>query len=234
MSMDTVHSWLLTAAWWDAWVSILKCGTTRWRCNVDKRWRDADPLSSSAPETAGCRTREMLRSGPSLWLPWTAWHPRPAGDPGCCSWCGKRCCDGWVEVPPVSCQRRPAAGAWAAPEVLWRWDTLGQFRPPLPVLACKNCMSWVIVLCMVVGWLAGPRRSNTQVLACCVLTAGIFLVTWDEVASSAISGTWQTTMSFCLPVGCYVHAAAVPLAVDPWHVILQTGCTYSTILRTCG
>ena len=34
------------------------------------------------------------------------------------------------EPPPVSCQRRPAAGAWAAPEVL-RWsDTLGGSGPP--------------------------------------------------------------------------------------------------------
>ena len=71
-------------------------------------WRDADPLSSLAPGTAGCRTWEMLCSEPSLWLPWTAGHPRPAGDPGSCSWCGMRCYDGWVEVhvgnldPPLS------------------------------------------------------------------------------------------------------------------------------------
>ena len=62
------------------------------------RLRDADHLSSSAPGTVGCRTREMFHSEPSLWFPRTAGHPRPAGDPGGCSWCGKRCSNGWVEV----------------------------------------------------------------------------------------------------------------------------------------
>ena len=127
------------------------------------------------PGTAGCRTREMFCSEPSLWLPWTAGHLRPAGDPGSCSWCGMRCCDGRVEVDvgsldpplprlcwwldwtpadfstdgqslpgeprPVSRQRRPAAGAWVAPEDLQRWDLLGRPRPPQPDSARKDCVS---------------------------------------------------------------------------------------------
>ena len=55
-------------------------------------------LSSSAPGTAGCRTREMSCCWLSLWPPWTAGHPRPAGDPGNCSRRGNWYTGGWAEV----------------------------------------------------------------------------------------------------------------------------------------
>ena len=96
MCMDMVHSWLLMAARTDTYVSILKCSATRWRFNADRSM-----MGHRYPVffgTFGWRTREMFRSESSLWLPWTAGHPRPFGDPGSCSWCGTRCCDEWVEV----------------------------------------------------------------------------------------------------------------------------------------
>ena len=154
--MHLLCLWSPDGCWKDAWVSILKCGTTRWRFNVNKSI--TGHRSSSTPEKAGCRTREKTHWELSLWLPWTAGHPRPAGDPGSCSWSGTRCCDGWIEVDrenchpplpqqcwwpgrcptgfatggqslpgeplPVPRQRRPAHGAWAAPEVFRWWETV--------------------------------------------------------------------------------------------------------------
>ena len=111
-----------------------------------------------------------------------------------------------------SCQRRPAAEAWVAPEDLRQWYTLGHQWPPWTDSARKDCVSCVMVLWMV-GWLVNPRRLNTEVLACCVLTFGVFLVTWDVVAS----------LASCLHVWCYAHAVVVPLVLVQRHVILQTG-----------
>ena len=254
--MGTVHSWLLMAARIDAWVSILKCGTTRCWFSVDK-----SIMGRGSPVFFG-RTQEMPRSGLSLWFPWTAGYPRPAGDPDGCSWCGTRCCDGWVEVvvgnwdppPPRQCwwpsrspasfatslpgkpphvprQRRPAAGAWPAPGVLRWWDTLGRFRPPLPALARKDCVSWVIVLCMVDGWLEAPRQSNTDVLFCCVLTVDVFLLAWGDVAS--LVDFWNVTndpviLSACrmLHTRCCRTFGSGPRTYDPSNGVI------CTILRT--
>ena len=229
------------------------------------QWRDADPLSSLAPSTAGCRTWDMLRSELPLWFPWTAGHPQPTGDPGGCFWCGMWCCDGWVEVdvgnldpplprlcwgpdstpadfatdgqslpgepPSVSQQHRPAAGTWVAPEDLRSWDTLARPRPPLSDYAQKDCVSWVMVLWMA-GWLVDPKRSNTDVLACCVLTFGIFLVTWDVVAS--LVDFWNVKdpdiLSACLMLHtrCCSTLGSGPTTCDPSNGAVRT------TLRACG
>ena len=47
----------------------------------------------------------------------------------------------------------------------------------------------------------------------------------------SISGTWQTTLSLCLPVGCFIHVIAVPLAVDPGRD--PSNGDVRIILRTC-
>ena len=80
------------------WVSILKWGTPCAGSAWTNRWLDVDLLSSSAPGTARCRSPERTRWELVLWLPWTAGHPPPPGDPGGCSWCGTWCTDGWAEV----------------------------------------------------------------------------------------------------------------------------------------
>ena len=104
--------------------------------------------SSSAPETAGCRTREMFRSEPSLWLPWTAGHPRPAGDPGGCSWCGTRCCDGWVEVDVGSLDTSLPWLCWWPDRIPAVHTTEGQSQPgePPPVSHQRRptAGAWVI------------------------------------------------------------------------------------------
>ena len=120
--------------------------------------------------------------------------------------------------PPVSCQHRPAAEAWVAPEDLRRWYTLGHQWPPWTDSARKDCVSCVMVLWMV-GWLVNPKRLNTEVLACCVLTFGVFLVTWDVAATLVIF--WKVTS--CLHVWCYAHIVVVPLVLVQRHVIPQTG-----------
>ena len=61
-----------------SWSVAPPCASSVWT----SRWLDEDLLSSSAPRTAGCRTREMSHWWLSLWLPWTAGHPQPAVDPG--------------------------------------------------------------------------------------------------------------------------------------------------------
>ena len=202
----------------------------------------------------------MLHSGPSLWLPWTAGHPRPAGDPGSYSWCGKQCCDGSVEVavgnwdpplprlcwwpsrspagvatggqsmpgepPPVSCQRQPAAGAWAAgawaaPEIL-RWsDTSGRFRHPLPAPARKDCMSWVIVLCMVVDAAAVPLALDPGHV---ILQTGLYAQYWELVA-----GAW------CSAVNHPSTATAgwmPPQTLETWLLLVLPGLLPTSLWAT--
>ena len=134
--------------------------------------------------------------------------------------------------PPVSCQRRPAAEAWVAPEDLRRWYTLGHQWPPWTDSARKDCVYCVMVLWMV-GWLVNPRRLNTEVLACCVLTFGVFLVTWDVVATLVIF--WKVTedpdiLSACLMLcsHCCSTFGSGPTTCDP-----SNGAVCTT-LRTCG
>ena len=142
--METVHSWLLMAALTDPWVSILKWGTTMCQFSVNKWtvWTSLYEglLSFSEPGTAGCRTREKSHCWPSLWLPWPAGHPLPAGDPCSCSWPGSWCTDGWAEVveeklcPP--CPRQ----CWWLDRSPADFSTVGQSLPgeppPVPSQPC--------------------------------------------------------------------------------------------------
>ena len=132
----------------------------------------------------------------------------------------------------ASCQRRPAAEAWVAPEDLRRWYTLGHRWPPWTDSARKDCVSCVMVLWMV-GWLVNPRRLNTEVLACCVLTFGVFLVTWDVVSSLVVF--WKVTedpdiLSACLMLcsRCCSTFGSGPTTCDP------SNGPVCTTLRTCG
>ena len=93
-------------------------------------------------------------------------------------------------------------------------------------------VSCVMVLWMV-GWLVDPRRSNTEVLACCVLTFGIFLATWDVIASLVIF--WKVTedpdiLSACLMLRtrCWSTLGFGPMTCDPSNGAVRT------TLRTCG
>ena len=82
------------------------------------------------------------------------------------------------------------------------------------------------------GWLVDPKRSNTDVLACCVLTFGIFLVTWDVVAS--LVDFWNVKdpdiLSACLMLHtrCCSTLGSGPTTCDPSNGAVRT------TLRACG
>ena len=129
-----------------SWSAAPPCAGSVWT----SRWLVEDLLSSSAPGTASCRTREMPRWWLSLWLPWTAGHPRPAGDPGGCSWHGNWCTDGWAEVdvenicPPLDSvggrtgpqQTSPLCGkvCQVSPPPTWPPSTLASWG------SCSSCL----------------------------------------------------------------------------------------------
>ena len=98
--------------------------------------------SSSAPGTAGCRTRETTRWELFLWLPWTAGPSRPAGDPDSCSWCRTRCCDGWVGVVVESANPPLPRQCWW-PGKLRHWWAKPARRAPTcypSATACRRSM----------------------------------------------------------------------------------------------
>ena len=241
MSMDTVLSWLLMAARTDTCVSILKCSTTRWWFNADRSMQ-TDAVMSVFFGTFGCRTREMFRSEPSLWLPWTAGHPRPFGDPGGCSWCGTWCCDGWVEVnvgsldPPL-------------PQLCWwpnrTWGAKPASQAPTCVmstsaccwsLGCSRRLATVVPIGTSMASLDGLCMKGLRVLCDGPLngglTFGVFLVTLDVVASLVIF--WKVTedpdiLSACLMLcsRCCSTFGSGPTTCDP-----SNGAVCTT-LRTC-
>ena len=156
--METVHSCILMVTWTGPWVSILKCGTTMCRFNMDKSIAGRRSPVFTEPGTAGCRTREKSRCWPSLWPPWPAEHPRPSGDPGSCSCPGTWCTNGWAEVfegklcPPHPrqcwpgpCQCCLAEEAEAAVLAFLRCPGKGRLWAPLPAPAWKD-WSWDTVL----------------------------------------------------------------------------------------
>ena len=171
--------------WWRLWripgfSSVAPpCASSAWT----NRWLDVALLSPSAPGTAICRTQERTRWELFLWLPWTAGHPGPAGDPGGCSWCGMWCNDGWAEVdeeirdPPTrqcgqslpgypTCKPSAVAGwgSWSSSPNLPALDWNGMVTGSLAGIGTKGLVFW-----MVVAAFGEPNHSKTESLASLVL-----------------------------------------------------------------